>query len=95
MAYDRASDTYKPIDWDAAFAVIGEVLRELPDPNMAEFIFQAGLPTRLPSFSTSSRANMHQQSPRLLQYVPRGDQCWPAGAIGIGKDGVRGRLRSL
>ena len=37
MAYDRASDTYKPIEWDAAFAVIGQVLRELPDPNMAEF----------------------------------------------------------
>ena len=37
MAYDRASDTYKPIGWDAAFARIGEVLRALPDPNMAEF----------------------------------------------------------
>jgi molybdopterin-dependent oxidoreductase alpha subunit len=37
MVYDRASDTYKPIDWDAAFAMIGETLRALPDPNMAEF----------------------------------------------------------
>ena len=37
MAYDLASDTYKPIDWDAAFSRIGEVLRALPDPNMAEF----------------------------------------------------------
>jgi len=37
MAYDRASDTYRPISWDAAFARIGEVLRALPDPNMAEF----------------------------------------------------------
>ena len=37
MAYDPASDTYKPIDWDTAFARIGEVLRALPDPNMAEF----------------------------------------------------------
>jgi len=37
MAYDRASDTYKPIDWDVAFARIGEILRALPDPNMAEF----------------------------------------------------------
>jgi molybdopterin-dependent oxidoreductase alpha subunit len=37
MAYDRASDTYRPISWDAAFARIGEVLRSLPDPNMAEF----------------------------------------------------------
>jgi len=37
MAYDAASDTYRPISWDAAFARIGEVLRGLPDPNMAEF----------------------------------------------------------
>jgi molybdopterin-dependent oxidoreductase alpha subunit len=36
MAYDKASDTYRPIEWDAAFARIGEVLRGL-DPNMAEF----------------------------------------------------------
>lgn len=37
MAYDKASDTYKPISWEAAFARIGEILRGLPDPNMAEF----------------------------------------------------------
>src|SRR5271155_5718379 len=27
MAYDRASDTYRPIAWDDAFARIGETLR--------------------------------------------------------------------
>lgn len=37
MVYDSTSDKYKPISWDAAFARIGEVLRSLPDPNMAEF----------------------------------------------------------
>ncbi len=37
MAYDRATDTYRPISWDAAFARISEVLRGLPDPNMVEF----------------------------------------------------------
>jgi molybdopterin-dependent oxidoreductase alpha subunit len=37
LAYDRASDTYRPISWEQAFARIGEVLRSLPDPNMAEF----------------------------------------------------------
>jgi molybdopterin-dependent oxidoreductase alpha subunit len=37
MAYDRATDTYQPIEWDAALARIGEVLRALPDPDMAEF----------------------------------------------------------
>ena len=37
MAYDRASDTYRQVSWDEAFARIGEVLRSLPAPNMAEF----------------------------------------------------------
>lgn len=37
LAYDRASDTYRPIAWAAAFARIGEVMRSLPDPDMAEF----------------------------------------------------------
>src|ERR1700744_5283134 len=37
MIYDAASDTYRPIEWDTAFARIGETMRALPDPNMAEF----------------------------------------------------------
>ncbi|HYZ23938.1 MAG TPA: FdhF/YdeP family oxidoreductase, partial [Rhodopila sp.] len=37
MVYDAVSDTYKPITWDAAFARIGDVLRSLPSPDMAEF----------------------------------------------------------
>ncbi|MBB5574296.1 FdhF/YdeP family oxidoreductase [Rhizobium paranaense] len=37
LEYDRTTDTYRPIEWDAAFARIGEVMRSLPDPNMVEF----------------------------------------------------------
>lgn len=37
MVYDAASDHYVPISWDEAFRRIGEQLRALPDPNMAEF----------------------------------------------------------
>jgi molybdopterin-dependent oxidoreductase alpha subunit len=37
MAYDAASDTYRPLDWDEAFARIGAGLRALADPNQAEF----------------------------------------------------------
>ncbi|WP_286897215.1 FdhF/YdeP family oxidoreductase [Achromobacter sp. UBA2119] len=37
LAYDAASDTYQPIEWDAAFARIGQTLASLPDPDMAEF----------------------------------------------------------
>jgi anaerobic selenocysteine-containing dehydrogenase len=37
MVYDAQSDTYKPISRGVAFARIGEVLRSLPSPDMAEF----------------------------------------------------------
>ena len=37
MVYDPKSDRYVPIDWDEAFALIGEELRKLPDLDMAEF----------------------------------------------------------
>ena len=37
MAYDSASDRYRPIDWDEAFACIGRHLNGLADPNAADF----------------------------------------------------------
>jgi molybdopterin-dependent oxidoreductase alpha subunit len=37
VAYDAATDKYREISWEAAFARIGEVLRALSDPNQAEF----------------------------------------------------------
>lgn len=37
LAYDAASDTYQPIEWDDAFARIGQTLASLPDPDMVEF----------------------------------------------------------
>ena len=37
LVYDSATDTYQPIEWDAAFARIGEVMRSIPDPDMVEF----------------------------------------------------------
>ena len=37
MMYDAGSDRYVPISWEDAFARIGEALRALPDPDMAEF----------------------------------------------------------
>ena len=37
MAYDAATDTYRPVEWDEAFARIGAVLRALPSANAAEF----------------------------------------------------------
>ena len=37
MVYDSASDRYRPIDWNEAFALIGRHLNGLADPNTAEF----------------------------------------------------------
>lgn len=37
MAYDRATDRYVRLTWDEALAQVGTALRQLPDPNMAEF----------------------------------------------------------
>jgi len=37
MVYDPATDHYVPIDWPAAFAVIGKELRALTHPTEAEF----------------------------------------------------------
>jgi molybdopterin-dependent oxidoreductase alpha subunit len=37
LIYDAEADTYVPIEWDRAFALIGAELNALPDPDMAEF----------------------------------------------------------
>jgi molybdopterin-dependent oxidoreductase alpha subunit len=37
LAYDRTSDTYRPIGWDEAFERVGEILRGMPDPSVVEF----------------------------------------------------------
>ena len=37
LAYDAASDQYRPIAWDAAFALVARHLKALPDPNQAVF----------------------------------------------------------
>ncbi|WP_322011105.1 FdhF/YdeP family oxidoreductase [Paraburkholderia sp. J12] len=36
MVYDRATDTYRAVEWEDAFARIGEILRSLP-PDQVEF----------------------------------------------------------
>ena len=37
LVYDAASDTYLPIAWDDAFALVAQHLNALPDPNQAIF----------------------------------------------------------
>jgi hypothetical protein len=37
MVYDAASDKYRPIDWDDAFALMARHLKPCPIPNQATF----------------------------------------------------------
>lgn len=37
MRYDAETDRYKPISWEAAFALVGKHLQGLSSPNQAEF----------------------------------------------------------
>jgi molybdopterin-dependent oxidoreductase alpha subunit len=37
LIYDPASDKYRPISWEAAFALVGKTLRDLAKPNQAAF----------------------------------------------------------
>jgi len=37
MTYDSVSDTYVPISWDDAFALVGSTLRSLDNPHQASF----------------------------------------------------------
>lgn len=36
MRYDRASDRYVPIDWDAAFALIAQHINNMAHPDQVE-----------------------------------------------------------
>lgn len=37
MEYDSASDHYRPVSWERAFAIVAQHLRALPDPDQATF----------------------------------------------------------
>ncbi|QEL26932.1 FdhF/YdeP family oxidoreductase (plasmid) [Bosea sp. F3-2] len=37
MRYSAETDTYVPVQWEEAFAIVARNLNALPDPNMAEF----------------------------------------------------------
>ncbi|WP_329475004.1 FdhF/YdeP family oxidoreductase [Kribbella sp. NBC_01484] len=45
MVYDAATDRYRPIEWQAAFDLIGQVLRSLDTPGQAAFYTSGRLST--------------------------------------------------
>ena len=80
MRYDAASDRFVPVAWDEAFAArSARELRALPrsEPgrvlHLGPRLERGGVP--LPAVRARLR---HQQFPRLLEHVPRGDQRRPA-----------------
>ena len=80
MRYEAASDHYVPITWDDAFALIGRELRALESPDEAEF-YTSGRTSNEAAFlyQLFVRAIRHQQLSRLLEHVPRADQCRAPG----------------
>ena len=47
MRYEASSDTYVPITWDDAFALIGKHLRGLDSPHQAEFYTSGRTPNEV------------------------------------------------
>ncbi len=80
MVYDSATDRYRPIDWDEAFALIGRHLNGACRPERGRVLhLGANLQrSRIPVPAVRPRVR-HQQFPRLLEHVPRGDERRPAG----------------
>lgn len=74
LVYDATTDKFRAIEWDDAFARIGEILCGFDSPDRAEF-YTSGRASNEAAFLFQLFARVrHQQFPRLLEHVPRGDQ---------------------
>jgi molybdopterin-dependent oxidoreductase alpha subunit len=80
MVYDARSDTYKPISWDGAFARIGEVLRGLPNPDMAEF-YTSGRASNEAAFLFNIFAREYGTN----NFPDRSNMCHEATSVGLPK----------
>ncbi len=74
LVYDRATDTFRAVEWAQAFARIGEILRGL-SPHQAEFYTSGRASNEAAYIYQLFCARIrHEQLPRLLQHVPRTDE---------------------
>ena len=75
MTYDPERDTYVPISWDDAFALVGETLRGLDSPDEACLLHVRPAQQRgdVPLPAVGARAR-HEQPAGLLEHVPRGER---------------------
>ncbi|MEL0577765.1 FdhF/YdeP family oxidoreductase [Pectobacterium punjabense] len=90
MRYDRASDRYVPIDWDAAFALIAQHINKMAHPNQAE-LYTSGRASNEASY-------LYQLFGRMLgtnNFPDCSNMCHEASgtglkqSIGVGKGTIR------
>ncbi len=79
LRYDAETDHFVPIGWDEAFQRIGTMMRAMDNPDRMEF-YTSGRASNEAAFlyQLLGARLWHQQFPRLLEHVPRGDQRGPA-----------------
>lgn len=78
MRYDRASDRYVPIDWDAAFALIAHHISNMAHPNQAE-LYTSGRASNEASY-------LYQLFGRMLgtnNFPDCSNMCHEASGIGL------------
>ena len=75
LTYDPERDTYVPISWDDAFALVGETLRGLDEPGRGVLLHLRPARQRgdVPLPAVGARAR-HEQPAGLLEHVPRGER---------------------
>jgi anaerobic selenocysteine-containing dehydrogenase len=74
LSYNPASDTYEPISWEDAFALIGTTLRGLESPDQASFYTSGRLSNEATFLNQSGCASWDEQPAGLLGHVPRGER---------------------
>lgn len=90
MRYNHDTDKYEPVDWQEAFAEIGEELNKLDDPNMAEF-YTSGRASNEAAFlyQTFIRLYGTNNMPDCSNMCHEASGVALTEAIGIGKGTVR------
>ena len=87
LRYDRASDTFRPVEWEDAFERIGEVLRGL-EPDRWSFIPPAAPPTKRPAVPAFAREYGTNNFPDCSNMCHEATSVGLPRSIGIGKGTV-------
>jgi molybdopterin-dependent oxidoreductase alpha subunit len=80
MRYDAATDHYVPVSWDDAFALVGKHLKQLDNPNQAEF-YTSGR-------ASNEAAYLYQLFVRAFgsnNFPDCSNMCHEASGVGLGQ----------